>query len=485
MTDSRVKIIILGAGFAGLCVAARLQKAGIHDFVVLEKSLRVGGTWRDNIYPGVACDIPSHLYSLSFDLNADWTRAYPSGWEIQNYIERIVKKCKLDGYLRLGDEVRTVSRQDGLWRVTTKSGREYTGDVVVSGLGGLHEPKYPDIEGLDKFAGTMFHSARWNHDASLEGKRIGIVGTGSSAVQIAPAVCERVARLTIFQRTPAWVLPRIDFPFPKSVKKLFRALPLARRLYRWFIYLRQELWGVPYTKKGSRTNMRAEQVVKHEIEKTVRDPELVRKLVPDYPIGCKRACIASDFYPMFNKDNVRLVTEGIRKIDARGVVTADGEHHEFDVLILATGFKPFSICESVEFAGESGVMLKDLWKEGIAAHRTMMVPGFPNLFIMLGPNSGLGHNSVLLMIEAQANYFMRCIKLLLAGKVSGFNPRQEAMQRYNSLLQEGMKDRVFFGGCNAWYNDERDHNYTFWPHGTMRYWWQMRRPRLDEFQSSS
>ncbi len=474
--------VILGAGFSGLCAAIRMKQQGIDNFVILEKADRIGGTWRDNTYPGVACDVPSHLYSFSFELNPGWTRAYSSGAEIWSYQEHCVRKYDLAPHLCMGTEVCSASWDGDRWCVVDTNGGEYRADILVSALGGLHEPNYPRIPAMNDFAGDMFHSARWNHDVDLTGKRVGLIGTGSSGVQIAPSICDRVRHLSIFQRTPAWVIPRLDREYSGFARGLLR-LPLMSRLYRWLLYALQESWGVFYTKMGSRINRKTEHLARKFIAAKVRDPDLARALTPDFPVGCKRVCISSDYYPIFNRDDVELVTASIDRFEAQGLRTEDGRLHELDTIILATGFQPFKVSESVRFTGERGLSLASYWQERIVAHRTMMVPGFPNLFILLGPNSGLGHNSVLLMIEAQTNYLLHCLKLLRKGKVSYFNPRQEAMEAYNQSLQRDLLRTVFAAGCRSWYKDEQGHNFTLWPHGTVRFWWEMRKPRLEEFHA--
>ncbi len=477
------RVAILGAGFSGICVGHHLKKAGIESFAIFEKADAVGGTWRENRYPGVACDVQSHLYSFSFDLNPDWTRAYSSGAEIWAYLEGCVDRFGLRPHLNLGCEAKTVRFQDGRWQIATASGRTVTADVVVSGLGGLHIPNHPKIDGLDSFAGRVFHSAEWDHDHDLTDRRVAVIGTGSSAVQVIPEIAKIARRVLVFQRTPAWVVPRFDGPISERTRRVFRRFPRLMRLYRWSILALRETFGVFYIRRDSRTHALAERMVRRYLVREIPDPELRARLTPDYALGCKRPCLSDDYFQTMQRDDVDLVTTDISRVEPDAIVTSDGERYPVDTIVTATGFQPFNIAKYVEFAGRDGLLLKDAFSDRIEAHRTMMIPGFPNLFLMLGPNSGLGHNSVILMIEAQTRYLMSCLEHMDQKGIRQLEPTPGASRRFNDRIQEDLKGTVFGGGCNAWYTDDQDRNFTLWPYGVLSYTRALWRVEPSEFRS--
>jgi cation diffusion facilitator CzcD-associated flavoprotein CzcO len=485
--------IILGAGMSGLCVAARLKSAGMTNFVILEKAHGVGGTWRDNTYPGVACDVPSHLYSFSFSPNPDWRSAYASGPEILAYCEQVARRCGLIDHLRPDCLVRSAryledcaDSQDSAdgpsWEVELDGGRTLTGNNLVVALGGLHVPAWPEIEGIGTFGGDYFHSARWNHSVDVEGKRVALIGTGASSVQITPAIAPTASHLTVYQRTPAWVLPRGDYRFTDGQRRRFRDMPLWHRLYRLLIYARMEALGVQYIRKHSYAQQLVRRLAESTIARVVTSPSLRRCLTPDYAVGCKRACLSDDYLPAFNRPDVTLVTDEIARITAAGIEDREGNHHDHDVIVFATGFKPFNVSGQVDIRGRNNLSLAQAWDRGARAHRTMMIPDFPNLFVMLGPNSGLGHTSVILMIEAQARYLMGCLSLKRRRGVRELAPKAGALQRYDSRLQQALGKTVFGSGCGAWYTDEADRNFTLWPYSTIRYFLEMWGPRSAEFE---
>jgi cation diffusion facilitator CzcD-associated flavoprotein CzcO len=477
----RHRVLILGAGMSGICMGVRLRQRGITSFLILEKASRVGGTWRENTYPGVACDVPSHLYSFSFDLNPDWSHVFSSGAEIQAYCEACVERHALGEHLLLGTEVSSARFVDDAWRVETSDGRHFEADVVVSALGGLHVPKMPDLPGIENFGGTLFHTARWDHGCDLHGKRVAVIGSGASAVQVVPAIAAATRQLTVFQRQPGWIVPRQDRPYGEAARQRFRRSPLLARLQRWWIYLQLEARG-RFVVRGSVLNRLIERQCRAFLEQEIPDPTLRRKLTPDYPPGCKRILISDDYYAALQRENVALETAAITAIERGGVRTGDGRVHAADVIVAATGFRPFDISHSVDVRGRDGVMLRDVWRERIEAHRTMMVSGFPNLFLLLGPNSGLGHNSVILMIEAQVSYVLKSLALLERQRTPWMEPLPEAARRFNDRLQRGLARTVFGAGCGAWYTDEKDQNFTLWPYSTPRYFLSLRHPRRAEFR---
>ena len=461
-------------------MAIQLKKKGIDSFVVFEKASRVGGTWRENVYPGVACDVPSHLYSFSFALNPNWSRMFSPGEEIQQYIEECVDKFGIGDRIMCDASVKMVCFDGNVWRVVLSNGTTCTADVVVSGLGGLHIPNIPEFESIEKYQGELFHSAEWNEDVAIEGKNVAIVGTGASAIQILPVLQKVANQVCVYQRTPPWVVPRNDHSLSQELKARFTRFPALLRLFRWFLYCVMEL-RVRFIKKDSRTNNTTEEAAKKYLEATVKDAQLRRSLTPNYAIGCKRILLSDDYYAALQQPNVQLVQERIKEFNENGIVTDEGDARSHDLVIMATGFKPFAINRSVEFIGRDGVNINEVWSERIQAHRTIMVPGFPNFFMLLGPNSGLGHNSVIIMIEAQVRFILRALKKLERMKATRFEPRPNSMRHFNDELQEGLAKTVYGGGCNAWYTDQNDKNFTLWPYSTLRYFLSMLRVRRNEF----
>jgi len=481
MTSPR--IAILGAGFSGMCMGIELLRAGLHSFTIFEKADRVGGTWRDNVYPGVCCDVPSHLYSFSFAPNPDWSRLYSPGWEIQEYCERTAKEFGLEPHLRLGAEVQRVEWQGDEWRIGFADGSEARADFVVSGLGALHRPSIPKIPGTERFRGSSFHSAQWPSDFSASGKRVAVVGSAASAIQIVPAIADAAAHVDVFQRTPNWILPRRDRAYPTWVKRVFRTVPGARLLHRLWIYLMME-WRVFAFEQDGFLSAPLERMCRAYLARAVADPELRAKLTPDYRPGCKRMLVSDDYIDAIQRDDVALVTSAIERIEERGVVTADGALHETDAIIFATGFEPMSLRAPLVIRGRDGRTLDETWANGIEAHRTVAVAGFPNLFLLLGPNSGLGHNSIILIIEAQARYVLRCIRAALRsdGHIARIEPRAEAERAFNRDIQERLATTIWKSGCKSWYQDESGNVFTLWPGSTLRYLFEMRRPRMSEFE---
>ncbi len=483
MTEARsVRVAVLGGGMSGICMGVNLRKRGITDFVILEKASAVGGTWRENTYPGIACDVPSHVYSFSFELNPDWSHSYSSGKEIWDYCERTVDKYGLRPHLLLDTTVTDVTFDGTRWHVTTADGVSITADVVVSGLGGLHLPNQADIEGRERFTGPMFHTARWDHAVDLAGRRVAIIGTGASAAQVLPEVAPLVAEVTVFQRSAAWVFPRLARDIPESRRELFRQHRWLMRLYRWFLWSLMDVMGTLSLRRGSLLSKRLRKVGLEHLAKSVNDPETRRRLTPDYEPGCKRRCISDDYLTTFNRSNVHLVTDAISAIEERGIRDASGHLHEVDVIVEATGFRPFDITDYVDIKGRDGVRLRDVWSEHVQSFRTMMIPGFPNFFMLLGPNSATGHTSALIMIESQAEYVIKCLALMERESLQSIDPDPEVVARYNRRLQRDMQRMVFSGGCNAWYTDDTDYNFTLWPYSAVRFLAEQGNLKRDEFR---
>jgi cation diffusion facilitator CzcD-associated flavoprotein CzcO len=481
-----VKLAIIGSGFAGLGMAIQLKKAGYDDFVILEKADDLGGTWRDNLYPGCACDVPSHMYSFSYELNPGWSRMFAPQQEIWDYLRRCADKYALRSHMRFGSTVDALEwdESDRHWRVTLTDGTVLTPKAVVSGIGALHVPSLPAIAGAERFAGTMFHSAQWDHSCDLRGKRVAVIGTGASAIQFVPPVAEEASSLRVFQRTPPWIQPKPDFVIPRWARGAFRHVPGVQRAFRNTIY-----WVLETRATGFTINPKLmapqEKVARAHIARQVRDPELRAKVTPDYTIGCKRILLSSDYYPALSKPHVDVVTDEITQITETGLVTADGTEHEADVIIYGTGFKVTDALGEQRIIGRDGLKIQEAWADGIEAHHGITIAGFPNLFFLLGPNTGLGHNSVVFMIESQVQHVLSCLRLLTEEKAESIEVRPSAQRKFNDRMQRRLNKAVWSeGGCKSWYLDEHGVNRTLWPGFTFEYWARTRRARGRDYKLS-
>ena len=458
-------IAILGAGFAGIGMAIQLKKAGIHSFTIFERAAEIGGTWRDNTYPGAACDVPSHAYSLSFEQNPGWTHRYSPSQEIQNYLLGITDKWKLREHLRLGTEI-VEARFDetrGVWILGTDKGDTFTARVVVSGVGGLVDPALPDIKGLQSFRGELFHTARWNHDYELTGKRVGVIGTGASAVQVVPSIAPQVEQLAVFQRTPAWVVPKRDKRYSARARKLYARFPFLLHASRFLQYLASEMAGPMIFLDAPRLSALGERLSMAHLHAQVKDPALREKLTPHFQFGCKRILVSDDYWASFERPNVELVTERIEEIVPEGIRTADGALHELDALVLATGFSLGLASAPFPITGRGGRTLDDAWKNGAVAYKGMTVAGFPNWFILMGPNTGPGHTSVLVYTEAQIAHALGAIEKLRREGSKWLDVRQSVQDRYNAGIQGRMKHMVWSTGCNSWYLSKDGSNHSLYP----------------------
>lgn len=479
-----LEVAIVGAGFGGLCLGIKLLEAGIRDFVILEKASEVGGTWRDNSYPGAACDVQSHFYSYSFDTRADWSRRY-AGWdEIQRYILDVTAKHGLRPFIRFGAEVNS-ARFDagrGRWTVGTKSGATFDVRHCVLATGPLHVPQIPRFPGLDAFKGKVFHSSRWDHEYELGGKRVASIGTGASAIQYCPEIAPSVARLLVFQRTPAWVIPRDTRTYSEPARRRYARFPWLRRLHRARLYWQNEsrLAGLLHP---ALTRLPAALALRH-LHRQVRDPSLVRALTPRYQMGCKRVLISNDWYQMFNRPNVELVTAGIREVREHSIVTEDGIDRPVDCIVLGTGFvtDPRIYLRDVPITGLPGHAIAADWRRGAEAYYGIHVTGFPNLHQLVGPNTGLGHNSVVFMIEAQARYVVSAIRELGRRGADWLDVKPEAQRRFNEGVQRALEGTVWAADCASWYKQDDGRNFTLWPWSTARYWLATRSLRTADYE---
>jgi len=481
-----VRVVVVGAGFAGLCTAIRLKESGRHDFVVLERGEDVGGTWFFNTYPGAACDVPTHVYSFSFAPNPDWTRSFGLQAEILDYLRDVARRYDVYPHCRFGVTMTgarwLADRQ--VWEVTTDAGT-VTCEVLVAGTGGLSEPTYPDIKGLSSFAGTTFHSARWDHSWDPSGRKVAVIGTGASAIQLVPAIQPKVERMTVLQRTAPWVLPRTDRAISLAERAAYRRWPALQRLSRTLIYWGREshLIGFRFHRGLLRLGQR---IAEKHIARQVRDPALRAKVTPTFDLGCKRVLLSNTWYPAISAPTTDLVTDRLVEVVAEGVVTEapDGTRttHEADTLIFGTGFHVTDppVAEHVHNGTET---LASLWaREGMQAHRGLTVAGFPNFFLLVGPNTGLGHNSIVLMIEAQVGHLVRLLDAVDALGCAVFEPRKEVQDAFNRRIQRQLAKTVWnTGGCSSWYLDAQGRNTTLWPTFTWRYMQEMRHVQTAEY----
>lgn len=467
----RARVVILGSGFSGLGMALRLRHEGITDFVILERASDLGGTWRDNIYPGCQCDVPSHLYSFSFRPNPDWSRTYSMRPEIQDYLKKCADEGGVYEHVRFGHEVLSASwnESDPSWWIETTQGT-WVAKFLISAHGGLHIPAYPDLPGFETFSGRIVHSAAWDPDLELKGKRVGVVGTGASAIQIVPNIQPLVEKLELFQRTPAWVLPHTDRPITQLERRIFRRFPIAQRVRRMLVYWGRESLVVGMT-KNRRFLAPLRTIARAHLRRQVPDRQLRRKLTPRYEPGCKRLLLSNTYYPAVAAANTQLVTERIEAMTPKGLATADGTEHELDVIVFATGFRVTDNPMVDHIKGRDGRSLGEMWTDtGIRAYLGTTVDNFPNLFLMTGPNTGIGHTSLLVMLEAQIRYVMSALRYAAHNDLSAIEVRPEAVERFNQKLQLKMRRTVWTqGGCASWYLDSKGRNSTLWPDFTFRF----------------
>ncbi|PRQ09175.1 flavin-containing monooxygenase [Enhygromyxa salina] len=474
--SEHVHVAIVGAGFSGVGAAIRLRQAGIHDFVVFERGDEVGGVWRDNRYPGCACDVESPLYSYSFAPNPEWSRMFSPQGEILDYVRRCASEFGVLPHVRFGHAI-----SEAAWNPATKRWQldgprgQFTADVLVAGMGALSEPWVPGFRGIERFEGPAFHSARWDPDAALDGQRVAVVGTGASAIQIVPRIQQRVGQLRLFQRTAPWVLPRRDRAFKPVERQLFANLPITQKLLRVGLYLRHESLVLGFRNPSIMrvVQRQALRYLHHQIE----DPQLRERLRPDFTLGCKRVLLSDDYYPALAQDNVELVSAGIRELVSNGIVDTEGRLHELDAIIWATGFHVANPPFAKHVRGRSGESLAEVWRGSPTAHLGSMVAGFPNLFLLTGPNTGLGHSSMLLMIEAQLELLLGVLRELDGREAVTVEPDPAVQARYVDQIDRGGKGTVWTaGGCASWYLDQTGRNSTLWPWSTHAY---MRRAKFE------
>jgi len=476
-----LRFIIIGAGMSGILAGIRLSEAGYDDWVIYEKADRLGGTWRENRYPGIACDVPSHLYSYSFALNPDWSRRFAPGPEIQQYLEGVADRFAVRERIRFGELVTRCAFDGRQWHVETESGVKDAAHFVIAATGVLHQINVPEFEGIDSFEGAVFHSARWPDDLDLSGKRIGVIGTGSSAIQMVGATVDQVEKLELFQRTAQWVMPVNNTVFSEEQKEGFRRDDAGIHAIREQVS-RQFIDGfaniLVETDHPALVGMQA--MCERALEEGVADPELREKLRPDYRAGCKRLVMSSEFYPAISKPNADVVTEPIERFEPKGIRTADGELHELDVVVLATGFRVDAFVRPMEIVGRDGVRLDEVWEKGPTAYLAISVPGIPNFFMLNGPNGPVGNFSLIGVAELEMDYILQLADEVAAGRCDSLCVSAEAMERFDAERREAAAHTIWATGCNSWYLDETGLP-SAWPFTYDRFEAEMARPKLEDY----
>jgi len=479
--ERHLRFAVIGAGMAGILGAIKLGEAGYTNFTVYEKGDQVGGTWRENTYPGLACDVPSHLYSYSFALTPDWSHRFSPGPEIRSYFERVAREHDVLPHVRFGDEVTSCTFTNGKWVLTTATGHRDEVDVVIAATGVLHQPKYPDIEGLSSFAGAMFHSARWDHRAPLDGARVGIIGTGSTAVQITSALVSRVARLSLFQRTAQWIMPQENPEYSDEERGAFRNDPTQLAALHHQLADMFGIFANAVVDSESPEIKMIEDACLANLENSVRDPELKERLRPTYRAACKRLIISPDFYEAIQQPNAELVTEPIERVEPAGVRTRDGELHELDVLVLATGFKADAFMRPMHVTGRNGQTLDQAWAKRPNAYLSISIPDFPNFFMLNGPNGPVGNFSLIEVAEIQFAYVLQLVERLQRGACREISASRAAMEEFEAARTEAARKTVWVTGCRSWYLDDRGIP-AVWPWSFERFRTEMREPVLTNFE---
>ncbi len=456
MATRSPRVVVIGAGMAGILAAIKLREAGLRDVTVYEKADRLGGTWRENTYPGVACDVPSHLYSYSFAPNADWSQIFSPGPEIQAYLAAVAERFGVDECIRYGAEIRSMAFREGSWHLEADGGVTDRADIVIAATGVLHHPHLPDISGLETFAGACFHSARWDHSVPLEGHRVGVIGTGSTAVQITTALAGTVSELHLFQRTAQWILPIPNAPIADEERERFRTDPSAMRELRAHLAdTFEERFANAVVDAESPQLKLIEELCRSNLEESVTDPILRERLRPDYRAACKRLVVSPTFYQAIQHPSARLVTERIEKVEPGGVRTVDGQLHELDVLVLATGFRVDRFLRPIEVTGRDGITLDEVWAERPSAYLGISVPEFPNLFMLNGPNGPVGNFSLIDVAELQFDYVMQLIDLMRGGQCNEVSATADALEQFEEARTEAAQRTVWVTGCRSWYLDDR------------------------------
>ena len=478
-----IDVAILGAGISGICMSIQLDKAGIKSYAVFEKSSQLGGTWFDNTYPGAACDVPSHLYSFSFEMKHDWSRKYAGSKEINEYLNFCADKYEIRKNIHLNTEIKSASfdKVNNYWILTTHNNEVFEAKFLVSALGQLNSPNFPNIKGQDDFQGQCFHSAQWDHSTLLENKKIAVIGNGGSAVQFIPHIGKSAKKLIIFQRSAHWGMGRIDFEYSDYQKFIFKKIPWIQRIYRLYIWLQLGSNFYAIVKKTWYSNFVA-KTVKAYLGSIVKDPVLLKTLTPDYPLGCKRLLVLENYYETLIQDHVEVTDSPIKEILSNSIIDSNNIEREVDVLIYGTGFQTTKFLSPIEIINHNNISLDQYWVEGPTAHRGITVSEFPNLFLLYGPNTNLGHNSIIFMIECQVKYAISCMSRVIKLKKKFIVPKNEAMKTYNKELQEGLEKTVFSSNCNSWYKNSSGKIINNYHKGHLEYFFENTSPKFKEYK---
>jgi cation diffusion facilitator CzcD-associated flavoprotein CzcO len=482
--ETDYQVIVAGAGFAGIGMAIRLKQSGIHDFVVLEKDTDLGGTWRDNTYPGCACDVPSYFYSFSYEQNPSWSRFFAPQDEIWDYLRHCVDKYGIASHIRYLHEMTGArfSEEAGTWIVEVNGAQSMTCRVLITGLGALHIPSIPALEGLESFQGTAFHSATWDHEHDLTGRRVAVIGTGASSVQLIPQIASQVSQLDVYQRTAPWITPKPDREIGAREQQWYARMPLLQRAIRNTVYWLLEARGAGFVINSSWLRAIELQCRRH-IKRQIADPGLRERVTPTFSIGCKRILLSNDYYPTLTQPNVELITAGITKVRSGSVVDAAGVERAVDTVIFGTGFEISGNLTRMKIFGRDGRELNQTWEhKGKGAHLGLTVAGFPNLFLLVGPNTGLAHSSMIFMIERQVEYVLQAMRLAARAEARAVEVREDVQDQYVSRVQSRLRDSVWASGCRSWYLDENGRNIAIWPSFTTAYWLRTRRLNPADFQ---
>lgn len=485
-SNKNVRIAIIGTGFGGLGLAIRLKQAGFEQFTLFEKAADVGGVWRDNTYPGAACDVPSHLYSFSFEQELGWKNRYGTSQEIYQYLRHCADKYDIRPHVQFNTEIASAEFDalQGVWHIQSTTGEQFEAEFLVGAVGQLNRPAYPKLKGIENFKGKAFHSARWDHEYNLTGKRVAVIGTGASAIQFVPEIAKQVAHLDVYQRSAPYVIPKPDRVYQPLEKKAFRKLPILQSLDRALQYGHHEIRLLAFTTSLNEMPL-VEYLFQRHIRKVVKDGKLRHRLMPDYPIGCKRILISNHWYKTLTQPHVDVINTGIQEITENGILDTEGNLREVDTIIYGTGFAATEFMAPMQITGLDGRTLKDTWKDGAEAYLGLTVSGFPNFFMLYGPNTNLGHNSIVYMIESQVNYILDAIQTTLQNKLLFTNVRAEVQHEFNQSIQEKMKKTVWAQGCTSWYQTADGKNTNNWPGFTLEYRQRTRRFDIENYTQVS
>ncbi len=479
---TRTRVVIVGAGFSGIGLGIKLKQDGLDDFLILERSNGLGGVWRENHYPGAACDVPSHLYSYSFAPRSDWPDKFARQADILGYLRDCARFYGLESHIRFRAEISETRWDDasGNWRVQTRDGRVFETQALIAATGQLCRPSIPQLPGLDRFAGTAFHSAEWPQHLDLRDKQVAVIGTGASAIQIVPEIAPEVARLCLFQRSAAYVLPKTDKKYPAWQQALYKRFPALLKLSRLRIYIQHEARAFAIVTWRAAMRSRRSVFFRH-LRRAIKDPDLRERLTPDYRMGCKRILLSDEFYPAVARPNVELVTDAIAEIRPDGIVTADGTERKVDCIVFATGFAATDFLVPIRIVGRRGQDLHQAWRDGAEAHLGIAVAGFPNFFMLYGPNTNLAHNSIVYMIESEIRYVMACIRRLTRGKARTIEVKADAQRRYNEAIRRRLDDMSWAKGCTSWYLTAAGRNVANWPGYSFEFRWRTRVPNWNDY----